>query len=292
MVVAGFEETRLQSSQLAEALGCPWREIEVHRFPDGESRVTVPVDLSGTVVVHRSLDRPNDKLVELALAAATLREQGCDRLLLVAPYLCYMRQDIAFRPGDAVAQKIVGQLLARYFDGLVTVDPHLHRIDRLGQAVPLKQAVSLSSATVISRYLATGVRNRLLLGPDEESEQWVEAIAGHAGLPYAVAHKRRMGDREVVISLPREAGEFDAVVLVDDIASTGTTLAETARQLNGLGMTQIEVVVTHALFCGDAWDRLKQAGIGAIASTDSISHPSNRLYLAPLLADAVREWAS
>ncbi|QJD31403.1 ribose-phosphate diphosphokinase [Methylococcus geothermalis] len=290
-MVAGFEETCRQSRQLAKVLGCPWREIEVHRFPDGESRVRVPPDVRGTVVVHRSLDRPNDKLVELVLAAETLRRQGCDRLILVAPYLCYMRQDIAFHPGEAVAQKIVGSMLARYFDALITVDPHLHRIDRLEQAVPLKQVRSLSSATLISRYLATNEKARLLLGPDQESRQWVEAIAREAGLPCAVASKRRLGDREVGIALPQEIGEFDAVVLVDDVASTGTTLAEAARKLSERGAIRIDVVVTHALFAADAWNRLKQAGIGEIASTDSITHPTNRMCLAPLLADAVRKCA-
>ncbi|WP_277458300.1 MULTISPECIES: ribose-phosphate pyrophosphokinase [Methylococcus] len=291
MVVLGFDETRAQSRQLAGALGCPWRAIEVHRFPDGESRVTVPPDVQGTAVVHRSLDRPNDKLVELVLAAETLRGQGCDRLVLVAPYLCYMRQDIAFHPGEAVAQKIIGNLLARYFDALITVDPHLHRIDRLDQVVPLKQVLSLSSATLVSRYLATDRKGWLLLGPDRESRQWVEAIAAQADLPCAVASKRRMGDREVGITLPREVEAFKAVVLVDDVASTGTTLAETARRLAGAGIARIDVVVTHALFAGDAWNRLKQAGIGEIASTDSISHPTNRMCLAPVLADAVRKCA-
>lgn len=291
MIVAGFEETCKQSRQLAEALGCPWREIKVHRFPDGESRVRVPPDVRGTVIVHRSLDRPNDKLVELVLAAETLRRQGCDRLILVAPYLCYMRQDIAFHPGEAVAQKVVGSLLARYFDALITVDPHLHRIDRLDQAVPLKQVLSLSSATLISRHLATDEKERLLLGPDQESRQWVEAIARKANLPCAVASKRRIGDREVGIALPQEVGEFDAVVLVDDVASTGTTLAEAARLLVQAGITSIDVAVTHALFAGDAWNRLKQAGVGEIVSTDSISHPTNRMCLAPLLADAVRKYA-
>lgn len=291
MIVAGFEETCKQSRQLAEALGCPWREIKVHRFPDGESRVRVPPDVRGTVIVHRSLDRPNDKLVELVLAAETLRRQGCDRLILVAPYLCYMRQDIAFHPGEAVAQKVVGSLLARYFDALITVDPHLHRIDRLDQAVPLKQVLSLSLATLISRHLATDEKERLLLGPDQESRQWVEAIARKASLPCAVASKRRIGDREVGIALPQEVGEFDAVVLVDDVASTGTTLAEAARLLVQAGITSIDVAVTHALFAGDAWNRLKQAGVGEIVSTDSISHPTNRMCLAPLLADAVRKYA-
>ncbi|MEW6038738.1 MAG: phosphoribosyltransferase family protein [Pseudomonadota bacterium] len=109
----------------------------------------------------------------------------------------------------------------------------------------------------------------------------MEAIATQAGLPYAVASKRRIGDREVGIALPQEIGGFEAVVLVDDVASTGITLAEAARQLAQGGASRIDVVVTHALFAGDAWNRLKQAGVGEIVSTDSITHPTNRMCLAP-----------
>ena len=150
-----FADEQAPALRLAEALGLPAAAIERHRFPDDELRLRLPFGagqaIPRQVLLYRSLDRPNDKLVELLLVAGEARALGVQRLLLVAPYLAYMRQDIAFNPGEVVSQTIVGAFIAQHFEGLVTVDPHLHRIERLQQAVPLGEAaLSLSGAPMLS----------------------------------------------------------------------------------------------------------------------------------------------
>ena len=124
-----FAECAAQGERLAEACGIAVHPVEVRRFPDGESLVRV-CGQARTALVLRSLDDPNAKLVELLLTAASLRDGGADRVILIAPYLAYMRQDMAFHPGEAVSQQVIGRLLAATFDGVATVDPHLHRVDR------------------------------------------------------------------------------------------------------------------------------------------------------------------
>src|SRR5690606_12123678 len=109
-----------------------------HRFPDGELRLRLPATLPAAVVLFRGLHQPNEKLVELLLTARTARGAGARHLTLVAPYLAYMRQDMAFAPGEAVSQRIVGDFLAQLFDAVITVDPHLHRVARLDEAVPVR----------------------------------------------------------------------------------------------------------------------------------------------------------
>jgi ribose-phosphate pyrophosphokinase len=286
-LVLGFPEYREPAQRLAETAGLPYADVDIHSFPDGESRVRLPQQLPEQVILCRSLDQPNRKLVELELAAATALQLGAQRLTLVAPYLCYMRQDTAFRPGEAVSQRIVGELLARRFDTLITTDPHLHRTQQLQEAVPVRRAVALSAAPVMATYLAQRDDNPLLIGPDEESAQWVSAIAAPGGLDYGVARKRRLGDREVRVRLPELAFTGRHIVLVDDMVSTGHTLAEAARQLAALQPASLSVLVTHALFVGDALARLHAAGVGDICSTDSVLHPSNRLCLDRLLAEAL-----
>ena len=108
-MLLGFDDYEPQSRALAKALGMPCHIVEKHRFPDGENKLTLPPSLPGEVIFCRSLDQPNEKLLELLLAAKTAIELGADRLTLVAPYLCYMRQDKAFQPGEAVSQRIVGK---------------------------------------------------------------------------------------------------------------------------------------------------------------------------------------
>ncbi len=284
----GFPEYREQARALARAAGLDYAEVELHRFPDGESKLVLPTSLPSELVICRSLDRPNAKLVELMLAADAARQQGVERLVLVAPYLCYMRQDMAFQPGEVVSQTLIGRFLADHFDAVVTVDAHLHRISRLTQAIPLKQAHNLSAAEAMGHFIRENCAHPLLVGPDAESEQWVAAIAAPERLDYCIAHKQRSGDREVQVSLP----EFDYrgrdIVLVDDVASTGTTLEMAAAGLAGSGVDSISVLVTHALFVDDACARLEAAGVGNIWSCDSIEHASNRVSLAPLLAEGLQ----
>lgn len=285
--VLGFEDYRPQGEALARELGLPFSLVDIHRFPDGESKVTLPGDLAEEIILCRSLDHPNDKLIELLLVAKTAREQGVKKITLVAPYLCYMRQDIAFHPGEAISQKIVGGFIAELFERVITVDPHLHRIDRLDQAIPGREAIALGTATLMGEFLATNTSNPLLVGPDGESEQWVKAIAEPKNLDYAVATKERLGDREVVTKLPEHNYHQHEVILVDDMISTGRTLINVARQLKKQGAETIHCLVTHALFSDDVTEALHQAGIRNIWSSDSIRHNSNAVPLAKLLASAI-----
>jgi ribose-phosphate pyrophosphokinase len=287
MQILGFPESELQAKALAEALHDPFELIDVHHFPDGETRLRLPGGLSDRLVLYRSLDRPNDKLIELLLAAKSAREQGAEHLTLVAPYLCYMRQDTAFQSGEAVSQRIIGDFLASMFDAVVTVDPHLHRIKTLAEAVPVRRAVSVSAAPAMGAFLAARSARPLLVGPDQESEQWVQVAARIASLEYVVARKTRLGDRSVKIRLPERDYRGLDIVLVDDMASTGHTLAVAARSLREAGARRVDVLVTHALFVDDAFEMLTEAGISEIWSSDSVAHSSNAFVLTPLLAEAV-----
>jgi ribose-phosphate pyrophosphokinase len=115
----------------------------------------------------------------------------------------------------------------------------------------------------------------------------VSAIAAAARLDFAVARKQRRGDRDVRIRLPELAVTGRHIVLVDDVVSTGHTLAEAARQLHALRPASLSVLVTHALLVGDAMQHLQAAGVGDVCSTDSVVHPSNRVRLDGLLAAAL-----
>jgi ribose-phosphate pyrophosphokinase len=127
----------------------------------------------------------------------------------------------------------------------------------------------------------------LLLAPDSEAEQWVAALARGAGLDYAVAAKQRLGDREVVVTLPKAKFRGREVVLVDDIVSTGMTLATAARAVKGAGARSVHCLVTHAIFGDGALAQLHQAGVDNVWTTDSIDHPSNVIALAELIAAAI-----
>ena len=283
-----FDDELAAAQRIAQAAGIELVVIERHRFPDGELKLRLPACLNGPVVVLRSLDHPNEKIVELLLAGQTARQLGAGHLTLLAPYLAYMRQDKAFHPGEAVSQRIVGGFLASLFDAVITVDPHLHRVATLEQAVPVPQAVVLSGAPLLSDLIARHHHAPVLLGPDEESAQWVARAALRHGFDHAVCHKVRSGDKQVAIALPSIPLAGRDVVLLDDVASTGRTVAQTARLVLQAGAAHVDVAITHALFADDALQIIHEAGACEVWSTDCIAHSTNAVAMAPLLAQALQ----
>lgn len=291
-LILAFDDEAPLAQTLATALGWHHAQVARHRFPDGETRLRLPPQLPSQVALLRGLQQPNERLTELMLAAAGARELGATRLTLVSPYLAYMRQDMAFTPGEVVSQRHLGRLLAAWFDAVVTVDPHLHRVATMDEVVPGRRGVALTAAPLLGAWIAQQLPGALLIGPDEEAAQWVRVAAQAHGLDHAVCHKQRNGDRDVDVALPRVPVAGRAVVLFDDVASTGRTLMTAARGVLAGGAASVDVAVTHGLFVDDAVAQLHAAGVRHIWSTDCVPHASNVVSVVPLLAQALRELAA
>jgi ribose-phosphate pyrophosphokinase len=287
-LLLAFDDERHLAEPLAAALGWPLRWVERHGFPDGESKLRLPAELPPRVTLLRGLQRPNEKLAELMIVAPALRELGAGRLTLLCPYLAYMRQDMAFLPGEAVSQRHVGRALASWFDVVITVDPHLHRVATMDEVVPGRRGMALSATPLLGAWAARHAQRPILLGPDEEAAPWVRAAAEAQGLQHATCVKQRSGDREVRVALPPLDFSGREVVLIDDVSSTGRTLAVTAAALFARGAAAVDVAVTHALFVDDALAHLAQAGVRHVWSSDSVRHDSNVVSLVPMLARALR----
>ena len=282
-LVLAFDDEAGLGGRLATALGADLAIIQRHPFPDGESRLRLPPLLPPRVVLLRGLQQPNEKLTELLLAAGGARDLGARHLTLVCPYLAYMRQDMAFNPGEVVSQRQIGRLLAAAFDAVITVDPHLHRVATLDEVVPGRRGIALSAATLLGGHVAQQIVRALLLAPDEEAGQWVRMAAQAHGLDHAVCCKVRRGDRDVEVVLPAIDVQGRSVVLLDDVASTGRTLAAAARGALAQGAATVDVAVTHALFIGDALAQVHAAGVRHVWSSDCVPHSSNAVSVVPLL---------
>lgn len=283
-----FPESMALARSVGARLGLGVHPIEVHHFPDGESLVRAESLHPRYAVVFRSLDHPNEKLVELLLVADALRRQGVDEIVLVAPYLGYMRQDCVFHRGEPISQKVVAEFLGNAYDQVVTVEAHLHRIHDLSE-VFTSRAESISAAVPIARWLSEGGERGVVVGPDSESEPWIRSIADESGLEFRVASKVRDSDRDVRIDLSALPPRTRTVWIVDDIASSGATLETLVRILKARGVRRVSAIVVHALLSDDAPARLNDAGLDRLVSTDSITHPTNEISLAPLLAETLTE---
>lgn len=284
-IVIAFPADIELAARIARGLGARLAPVDWHRFPDGESLVTIDPDLRGAdVAVVATLRGPDALALPLRFAADTAREFGARSVGLIAPYLAYMRQDTRFQPGQAVTAPLFARFIEQSFDWLVTVDPHLHRIGLLSDLyrIPVE---TVAAAPVVADWIATHVPDAVLIGPDSESAQWVSAIAAQAGVPHQVLEKTRHGDRDVEVSLPDAAKLTGRTpVLVDDIVSSGRTLIETIGHLARLGVPPPTVVAIHPVFAGDAYQALLAAGAARVVSTDTIAHETNAIDVAPSLA--------
>lgn len=292
-MILSFSDSSHEAQALADLLGLPHHTIHTRYFPDGESLVRLPPELPESVVIFRSLHHPDSKLVQLLIAVRTARQLGARHLTLITPYLCYMRQDMAFEPGQAVSQLIIGQWLGELFDAVITVDPHLHRIDRLEQAIPIKEAITLSAAESIGHYLKDHrLSDAVLIGPDAESHQWVSEVSRVCGAPFVTASKVRSGDTSVAVTLPPFDYRDKHLILVDDVISSGHTMIEAAREGLKRGARKVSAVCTHALLAENARELMSDAGIVDVLSCNSIADDSNRIDLTSLLGASYRELIS
>lgn len=289
-IVLALPENEALAASLSIEIGGERGAAEIRRFPDGETYVRLDSPVAGQeIVLVCTLDRPDEKLLPLLFLARLAKELGAARVGLVAPYLSYMRQDRRFKAGEAVTSAYFAEIISRSVDWLVTVDPHLHRRSSLKEiyAIPAR---ALGAAPLVSAWIRDRVKNPLLVGPDEESGQWVAAVAIAAGAPYIVLQKERHGDRDVKVSVPEvDRWRGHTPVLVDDIISTGRTMIETAHHLRAAGMPAPVSVGIHGVFAANALAEMRTAGIAEIVTCNTIPHETNRIDVAPLLAPTIRE---
>ncbi len=259
-------------------------KAELRYFPDKETYVRVLSDVKQKdVVLVCTLHQPDDKLLPLYFLSQTVKTLGARSVNLIAPYLAYMRQDKVFNEGEGVTSTYFAKLLSGFADSMVTIDPHLHRRSSLAEiySIPTKVA---HAADHISAWIKNNIANPVLIGPDAESEQWVADVANKAGAHFTVLKKIRHGDNDVEVSVP-QVDEYKTYtpVLVDDIISTGRTMIETINHLKKAGMKAPVCIGVHAVFAGNAYYDIQQAGAASIITCNTIPHLSNQIDISDLL---------
>ena len=290
IALPGSEE---HATKLAQRLDLELVAPELRRFPDGEIYVRLPrrLDRQDVILCGSLYPAPADRFLEMSFVAATARDLGATRVGLVAPYLAFLRQDVAFHPGEGVTAKYFARMVSATVDWLVTVDPHLHRIDALDHAaggvytIPTKVA---HAAAAIATWVTAEVAKPVLVGPDAESEQWVAAVAAACGAPFEILLKTRRGDRDVSVSPSQRDWHDHTPVLIDDIVSTGKTLLEATRSLRAAGSAPPLCIAIHAVFADAVEAELVRAGASGIVTCNTITHASNRICVAESIAEAAK----
>jgi ribose-phosphate pyrophosphokinase len=286
--VISFTSNEIVAKDIARNLNVVYSTATVHQFPDGESCVRIQPDyICKRMIVVCSLYNPDPLVLSLLFLAETLRDYGAEEIILVATYLAYMRQDKRFNEGEGISARYFARMISEYFDGLVTVDPHLHRIKSLDEIYTIPSQL-IHAAPVVADWIHNNINNSLLIGPDSESEQWVKDLAQRAQSPYVILEKIRHGDRDVEVSVPQvKQWLHHTPVLFDDIISTGKTMLQTMTNLKRSGLSAPVCVGIHGVFSESAYQDMVDAGAARIATTNSIPHPSNAINLVPATSKAI-----
>jgi ribose-phosphate pyrophosphokinase len=199
-----------------------------------------------------------------------------------------MRQDKRFNAGECISSRVMAKLLNKCIDKLITVDPHLHRYRSMNEIFTIP-TVRLTSNPLIGEYIRKHFSKEVIVGPDWESYQWAEDIAKHIHVHATVLKKTRFSSRHVEVKMihPIKIKGKD-VVIVDDIISTGHTIAEAAKGTQKLGARKITAIGVHGLLVENAHDKLKKQGVRVI-TTNCIEHKTNKIDVTPILVDALRK---
>lgn len=285
MIIISSKHTEDLARSLAKKSNSTYSPLTINEFPDGDLYLKFNTEVKGkTVVLVRSFQPlPNLALYTTVFAAETAKDLGAKKVILVAPYLAFMRQDKRFNPGEAISSKIMAKLLNKSVDEIITIDPHLHRYKSLKEIFKI-QAKKLTANKLIAGYIQKKVINPVIIGPDWESYQWAESIAKRIKAPFTILKKTRHTYREVSVKVvkPIKIKERN-VVIVDDIISTGNTIAEAAKQAKKLGAKSITAIGVHGLLIENAAAKLRKLGVNVV-TTNTIKHDTNRIDVVELIA--------
>ncbi len=239
-------------------------------FPDGEVYVRVPPEVKDkNVILVQSMDSPQEKaLWELLLAADASLNAGARHVIALIPYLAYARQDKVFLEGEPVSIRVLLKAMhAAGIEGIVTVDIHNPKsLDEFkGETVNVIPIRELGEA------VKQCVENPLVIAPDKGALHRAKMMSEYLGAEYDYIEKKR--DRmtgEISMSVKEMSVKGRDVVIVDDIISTGGTLAKATEMLYSQGARKVVAAVSHALLVGNALDKLRRAGLRKIIATNTL----------------------
>jgi ribose-phosphate pyrophosphokinase len=282
MKVLGGPASQLLGSRVAREIGCELAIVEFKQFPDGELYLRVTEELDGDTLVVQSTTSNDDIVYLLQLIDAA----SDGYLRVVIPYFGYARQDKRFKIGEPISERAIAQTIDA--DEIYVVNIHdLASLDFF-QLRSDKKAVSLSAARLIGTHLKSmEFTSPLLIAPDEGATALVSDVSQAMGCEFDVLVKKRVTSEHVEIQPKTVDVDAREVIVVDDMISTGGTMAEAIKLLRGQGARQVHVACIHPVLSLNARLRLYRAGVDSIIATDTIEKAESVISVAPLIKDGI-----
>jgi ribose-phosphate pyrophosphokinase len=282
MYILGGTSAKNVTETLAKILQQPLLHTTYKRFPDDEFYVRLLDRIAGHEVIIVQTAYPDPKIIELFLIQDAVHDAGAKKITVVLPYFGYSRQDKRFEDGEAISARAIAQHISLQADSVLTVDPHKDHILKFF-TVP---AYSCSAVPTIAQYLKEKHID-FVLAPDKGAKDRAKEAAALINCEYDYLEKTRIDGTTVKITPKELDAKGKHVAIIDDIISTGGTMANSIRELKKQGARTVSVACTHGLFIGGAKEKLLAAGCDEIISTDTIETEFSSVSAAACIAETL-----
>ncbi len=282
-ILAGTASEKL-AQKIAEELNEPLINRTTKRFPDGEFYIRIHDDIAGKDIIIVQTTYPDTKLVELFIMQNAVKESGGKNITVVIPYFGYNRQDKKFEPGEPISAQALAHLISRNASTIITVDPHKEHLLTFF-TVP---AYGCTAVSEIAQYLKTKDID-FVLAPDKGAKERAEHAAKIIGCASDYIEKTRIDGTTVTMKPKHLDAQGKKVAIIDDIISTGGTMAQSIKELKRQQAQKIFIACTHGLFIGDAKQKLISAGCDEIIATDTIYNEYSTVSVAPCIAKLLKK---
>jgi ribose-phosphate pyrophosphokinase len=282
MFILGGTSAKNVAGNLANRLRQPLLHTIYKRFPDDEFYVRVLDNIAGKDVVIVQTAYPDPKIVELLLMQDAVHDAGAKKITVVLPYFGYSRQDKKFEEGEAISARAIAEHISLHADCVITVDPHKEHILKFF-TVP---AYSCSAVSTIAQHLKEKNID-FVLAPDKGAKERAKETAKLINCEYDYLEKTRINGATVKITPKKLDAHGKNVAIIDDIISTGDTMANSIKELKKQGAKTILIACTHGLFIGGAKEKLLAADCDEIISTDTIETDFSKVSVAECIAATI-----
>ncbi len=286
MKIIGGTASLTTAEDLSKLLNEPLIKTEVKRFPDGELYLRILHSVKHEHVIVVQTTHPDECIIELFFLLDALKRAGASTITSVIPYFGYGRQDKQFKEGEPISAQALATLISMNSDQIITIDPHKEKIIDFFTT----PAYSISAVELISDYLREK-KIDVVLAPDKGALNRAReaALLLHCEVDYL--EKTRIDGTTIRITPKSLDVKNKHVAIIDDIISTGGTMASAIQELKKQQASKVYVSCTHGLFAGNAIEKLRTAGCDEIISTDTIHSSFSTVKIASVIAKALKDFS-
>ena len=294
-LVSGSSNPAL-AHKIADHLGCELGAVTLKRFANGETYCRYESSIRGddVFIVQTACDPVDAHLMELLIMIDAARLASAKRITAVVPWYFYARQDKKSRPREAIAARLVADILQTAgADRVLTMDLHAGQAQGFFK-IPVDHmtAVPLFAQYVRDLNLAEPLA---AVSPDTGRAKLAGKFAEMIGGELVILNKVRPGHNEAKVTTVIGDVEGRVAVMSDDIVDTAGTLVAGAAALKEAGALKVYACATHGLFNGPALERIAGSEIDRLVVTDTVpvdplTKPDNveMLSVAGILAETIR----